>query len=263
MDKYLEVNKSLWNGKTALHVNSDFYDVEGFKRGKSSLNPAELIALGDVSGKSLLHLQCHFGMDTLSLARLGAQVTGVDLSDKAIEAANQLNDELKLGARFINCDVYSLPDLLNDKFDIVFTSYGTIGWLPDLNKWAKVVSHFLKPGGVFFIAEFHPVMWLWDSEYSYIKYPYFDMGPIVETNTGTYAAWDADFRHESYEFSHTLSDVFMALQNAGLIVISFEEFPYSYYNCFSKAVKGTDGYWRIAGMEDKIPMMYSIKAIKK
>ena len=155
---YFNINKSLWNGKTAIHVKSDFYDVESFKKGKSSLNFIELEALGDVKGKSILHLQCHFGLDTLSWARLGANVTGVDFSDKAIDYARSLNSELGLNAKFILSNVYDLKNNLDEKFDIVFTSYGTIGRLPDLNRWADVVSHFLKPGGTFFMVEFRNVV---------------------------------------------------------------------------------------------------------
>ena len=259
---YLEINRSLWNGKTEIHVKSDFYDVEGFKKGKSSLNYVELNALGDVKGKSLLHLQCHFGLDSLSWARLGAKVTAVDLSDKAIEYANSLNEELGLDAEFICSSVYDLKKVLNKKFDIVFTSYGTIAWLPDLDKWADIVSHFLKPGGIFFIAEFHPLLWLWDENYEKVKYPYFNFGPVMETNTGTYADWDADFSHLSCEWCHPLSDVFNALVKHNLKILQFEEYPFSFYNCFCKSTKGEDGYWRVLGLEDKLPMMYSIKAIK-
>lgn len=261
-NKYLEVNKSLWNGKTELHVNSDFYDVEGFKKGKSSLNHLELDSLGDVSGKSLLHLQCHFGLDSLSWSRLGAKVTGIDLSDKAIDTARGLNDELGLDAKFICSDLYNLPNVLDEKFDIVFTSYGTIAWLPDLNKWAEVVSHFLKQGGVFFMAEFHPVLWLFDKDYEKIIYSYFNNDVIIEENTGTYADWDADYKHISYEWSHPLSDVINAILKQNFTIESFNEYPYSFYNCFNKAVKGKNSFWYVDGLEGKMPMMYSIKAIK-
>ena len=260
---YLEINRSLWNGKTKIHVKSDFYDVEGFKKGKSSLNYVELDALADVKGKSLLHLQCHFGLDSLSWARLGAKVTAVDLSDKAIEYANSLNDELGLDAEFICSNVYDLENILDKKFDIVFTSYGIIGWLPDLDNWAEIISHFLKPGGTFFIAEFHPVLWLWDDNYESIKYPYFNYGPLLETNTGTYADWNADFSHLACEWCHSLRDVIAALLKQNLKSLEFEEYPFSFYSCFNKAVKGDDGFWRIRGLENKIPMMFSIKAIKE
>ena len=261
-NKYIEVNKSLWNGKTEIHIKSDFYDVDSFKKGKSSLNHVELEGLGDVKGKSLLHLQCHFGLDSLSWSRLGAKVTGIDLSDKAIDTAKQLNDELGLDAKFICSDLYSSPEVLSEKFDIVFTSYGTIGWLPDLNKWAEVISHFLKPGGIFFMADFHPFMWLFDKNYEKIIYPYFNLGAIVEENQGTYAKWEADFRHKSYEWNHSLSDLISSILKQKFTVESFKEYPYCFHDCFNKAEQGKNGFWHIKGYEGMIPMMYSIKAIK-
>jgi 2-polyprenyl-3-methyl-5-hydroxy-6-metoxy-1,4-benzoquinol methylase len=262
MEKYFEVNKSLWNGKTEIHVKSDFYDVESFKKGKSSLNFIELEALGNVKGKSLLHLQCHFGLDTLSWARLGAKATGVDMSDKAIDYAWTLNRELNLDARFICSNIYDLENVLDEKFDIVFTSYGVTCWMPDLNKWAKIISHFLKPGGTFFIAEFHPVVSMFVNNYSEIKYSYFNSGMISEINQGTYADWNADFTHETCEWSHSLAAVFNAIMKAGLKIKEFEEYPFSCYNCFNNLERDDKGLWHIKGMDDKIPMMYSIKAEK-
>ncbi|WP_370514489.1 class I SAM-dependent methyltransferase [Formosa sp. L2A11] len=131
---YKAVNKDTWNAKTEAHLVSDFYDVEGFINGNSSLNAIELDLLGDVKGKKILHLQCHFGQDSLSLARLGAHVTGVDLSDVAIKNAKKLANTLELNTTFICCDLYELPNYLDDTFDIVYTSYGTIGWLPDIEQ---------------------------------------------------------------------------------------------------------------------------------
>ena len=144
---YLEINRQSWNSRTDTHLKSDFYDLSGFMEGKSSLNAIELDLLGDVKGKSILHLQCHFGQDTISLARMGAHAVGMDLSDRAIGHAKRLAGETAAGATFICCDVYDLPNHLDRPFDIVFSSYGTIGWLPDLDRWANVVSRFLKPGG--------------------------------------------------------------------------------------------------------------------
>ncbi|MEO6583015.1 MAG: class I SAM-dependent methyltransferase, partial [Ferruginibacter sp.] len=142
-------NRLSWNKRTAVHKDSAFYNLAEFKSGAPSLNETEINALGDVQSKSLLHLQCHFGMDTMSWARLGATCTGVDLSDEAISLAKEINAELQLNCDFICCNVYDLKMHLDKKFDIVFTSYGTIGWLPDLDAWAEIVAHFLKPGGVF------------------------------------------------------------------------------------------------------------------
>src|SRR6187551_1118010 len=161
---YLDINKASWNQRTAVHVASDFYGVDAFVKGKSSLQQIELGLLGDVAGKSILHLQCHFGQDTLSLARLGAKVTGVDLSDVAITEARKLARELGLSTDFICCNVYDLPQQLEQQFDVVFTSYGAIGWLPDLDRWAQIVRRFLKPGGRLVLVEFHPFVWMFDDQ---------------------------------------------------------------------------------------------------
>lgn len=155
---YIEINRKSWNNKTDVHFESEFYDNNSFIKGKLSLNPIELNLLGDVKGKSVLHLQCHFGQDTISLDRLGAFATGVDLSDKAIFKAKELASLTGSDANFICCDIYELPKYLDKKFDMVFTSYGTIGWLPNLNKWANIVSGFLKLNGKFILVEFHPVL---------------------------------------------------------------------------------------------------------
>ena len=156
MDERLRVNRDNWNERTPVHAGSDSYDLAGFKAGRITLTDVERREVGDVSGKTLLHLQCHFGLDTMSWARLGAKATGVDFSDDAITLASALNEELELGARFIRSNVYDLPNALDEQFDVVFTSYGVLNWLPDIAGWAEVVSNHLKPAGVFYIVEFHP-----------------------------------------------------------------------------------------------------------
>ena len=192
--EYFKANKELWNQRTRIHKDSDFYNLANFKKGENALTSIELNELGDVNGKTILHLQCHFGMDSLSWSRMGAEVTGVDLSDEAISEANKLNDELGLNAEFICCNVYDLRENLDKKFDIAFTSYGTIGWLPDLDKWAAIVSHFLKEGGTFYIADFHPVLWMFDDEFTHIKYSYDNQEVIVTENQGTYTDRNADIK---------------------------------------------------------------------
>lgn len=199
---YIEINKKLWNWKTGVHVKSNFYDVESFKKGKSSLNFPEIEALGDVKGKSILHLQCHFGRDSLSLARMGAKVTGVDFSDRAIETARSLNKELGLDAEFICSNLYDLKRVLNKKYDIVFTSYGVICWMPDLDKWAEIVSHFLNDYAMFFLVEYHPVLLMFDEYFEKIKYSYFNLAPIVEEQKGTYTDGGGDLSHLVYEWMH-------------------------------------------------------------
>ena len=230
---YFEENKQSWNKRTAVHKDSAFYDLDSFKKGKSSLNRIELEELGDVTGKSLLHLQCHFGMDTMSWAKAGADCVGVDLSDEAINLAKEINAELNLQTEFLCCNVYDLKQHLDKKFDIVFTSYGTIGWLPDLDAWAAIIAHFLKPGGIFYIADFHPVLWMMDEKFEQVKYDYFN------------------------------TEIINALLKHKLQIAQFNEFPYTPYNCFNNLEKGTDGMWRIKDMDEKMPMMYSIKAVKQ
>lgn len=263
LNQIFNANKDAWNKRTVVHKDSAFYDVASFKAGKTSLNKIELEELGDVKGKSLLHLQCHFGMDTLSWAREGADVTGIDLSDEAIEYAKQLSTELDIHANFISCNVYDLKDHLNKKFDIVFTSYGVIGWLPDLDKWASIISHFLRPGGTFYMIEFHPAVWMFDDNFQYIKYPYHNVETIIEKQTGTYADRNSKIEYNEYSWNHSLSEVINSLIRNGLQIQQLNEFPYSCYDCFNNVVQGQDGYWRVKGLEEKIPMMYSVKATKQ
>ncbi|WP_066217873.1 class I SAM-dependent methyltransferase [Formosa haliotis] len=265
MDKttnYKAVNKAAWNAKTEVHLESAFYDLKGFMAGTSSLNPIELELLGDIRGKKILHLQCHFGQDTLTLARMGAEVTGVDLSDVAISKARTLAETLELEAQFICCDVYDLPNHLNDCFDIVFTSYGTIGWLPDLDPWAQLISTYLKPKGEFIFVEFHPVVWMFNDAFNDITYSYFNNEAIVEMETGSYADTSANITHESVTWNHSLAEVFTSLLQQNLNLESFQEFDYSPYNCFNNTVQMDTKRFQIAGLESKIPMVYALKALK-
>lgn len=261
-EEYFEANRSLWNQRTIVHKDSDFYNLAGFKAGESVLTPIELAALGDVSGKTLLHLQCHFGMDSLDWARRGASVTGIDLSDKAIEEASNLATELGLNAKFVCCNVYDTSQWIKEQFDIVFTSYGTIGWLPDLEKWARVIAERLKPGGIFYIAEFHPVVWMFDDDFTHIKYSYENREVIITENEGTYTDRDADIKGKEYSWNHSISEVLNALIQAGLKIESLQEYMHSPYPCFRNTVESEKDKWHIRGLEGKIPMVYSIKAIK-
>jgi len=260
---YLAVNKKAWDTKTQVHAASDFYNVPAFLQGKSSLNNLELDLLGDVTGKKILHLQCHFGMDTLSLARLGANVTGVDFSETAIQKAQQLNNELQLTAQFICCDVYDLPNILNEQFDIVFTSYGTIGWLPNLDKWAAVIAKFLKPGGVFVFAEFHPVVWMFDPNFEKVVYNYFKDDAIIETENDTYAKTDTPSESTTVTWNHSLSEVMGSLLANGITVEDFKEYNYSPYNCFNGMREYEPDRYQITHLGNMIPLVYSIIGMKK
>ncbi len=259
---YLIINKHLWNQKVDYHIKSEFYDVKNFLKGKSSLNEIELNLLKDISGKSILHLQCHFGQDSISLGRLGAKVTGVDLSDKAIDQAKILTEKLNIDAEFICCDIYDLPNHLDKKFDIVFTSYGTIGWLPDLSKWAKIISKYLKPGGKFIFAEFHPVVWMFDYDFEKIQYRYFNSDAIIESESGTYTDRDAPIKSESITWNHGIGEVVNSLIANGLVINSLNEYDYSPYNCFNKTVKISKNKFRIKHLKNNIPMVYAIVAKK-
>lgn len=259
---YITINRHSWNNRLEAHLNSDFYDLQSFLEGKSSLNSIEMDLLGDVKGKRILHLQCHFGQDSISLSRLGAKVVGVDLSDKAIHAAIEIAGQTNSDAEFICCDLYELPKHLDQKFDIVYTSYGTIGWLPDLDKWAKVISTFLKPKGKFVFVEFHPIVWMFDDNFEKIAYNYANNGAIIESETGTYADKDANINQDYVTWNHSLSEVINSLINNGLELNSLEEYDYSPYNCFNKTIEFKPNKFRIAHLEDKIPMVYSIKAVK-
>jgi len=262
-NNYKSINKQLWNEKTEAHVDSKFYDTKGFLEGKTSLNSVELDLLGDVKDKNILHLQCHFGQDTLSLARMGAHTTGLDLSDKAIDVARNLNAQLGLNSEFVCSDVYDAPESLNGKFDIVFTSYGTIGWLPDLDRWASVIKRCLKPNGKLVFVEFHPIVWMFDYDFTKFNYSYFNEGPIIETNEGTYADRNANISAKEISWNHPLSEVFNGLIKNGFSIDSFDEYDYSPYNCFNNTIELEPGKFQIKGLQKIIPMLYSITATKK
>ncbi|MEM9024484.1 MAG: class I SAM-dependent methyltransferase, partial [Bacteroidota bacterium] len=261
-EDYLDVNRASWNQRTDHHLRSEFYDVEGFIHGKTSLNSIELDLLGDVAGTDVLHLQCHFGQDSLSLARMGARVVGVDLSDRAIEAARDLNDRMQLNAQFVQSDVYGLDERLDRKFDTVFTTYGVLGWLPDMDRWAKVVDHFLKPGGRLILAEFHPVVWMYDDQFQRIDYSYFNRAVIRETETGTYTDTKATFEAEYVSWNHGLGEVLGSLLQRGLTIRDFKEYDYSPYDCFTPTVEVGERQFRIKHLDARIPMVYSVVAQK-
>ncbi len=262
MKEYFDNNRNLWDTKVDFHKDSEMYDVPGFLKGKNSLNDIELEAIGDVNGKSLLHLQCHFGQDSMSWARMGAQVTGVDLSPKSLALARDLNSQLGLDVQFIESNVLELIEKHEGQYDIVFTSYGTFGWLPDLVQWAKVIHHFLKPGGIFYIADFHPVLYMYDFPTKQLLFNYFNTGePYEEISEGTYADRDAPIRHKEYFWCHSLSEVMGPLLQQGLNLLEFKEFDYSPYDCFENMKEVEKGkYVFDAGI--RLPHIFSLKMQK-
>lgn len=258
-----ETNRNTWNTKVAIHSESEFYDLMNFKKGKSSLNKYELEALGDIEGESLLHLQCHFGQDTLSLARMGAKCTGIDISEEGIKLAKQLNAELKLDTNFTCCNVLNTSEYISDKFDIIFTSYGTIGWLPDLKPWAKMISERLKAGGFFYIVDFHPIAWMFDYSVSppIMRYSYQQIGVIYEEYTGTYADNNSKMISKEYGWNHSLGEVITALSNAGLHIDYLKEHDASPYDIFPRLVKNKEGMFELANK--MYPLIFEIRATKK
>jgi ubiquinone/menaquinone biosynthesis C-methylase UbiE len=268
MNEYLEANRRHWDEVVPIHVASDLYDVDSFKAGKSKLKPVEREELPDVRGKTMLHLQCHFGLDTLSWAREGAIVTGVDFSERAIESARGLAAETGIDARFVLSDVYSLPDKLQERFDIVFTSYGAICWLPDIRRWSEVVARFLKPGGTFYMVEFHPVCGIFDNDPAvtdlHIAYPYFPGSePIRTEEDGTYADRSAKVTNRlNYSWPHPTSEVITSLIEAGLRIEFFHEFPFTTEHWFPFMDEVGERGWRLTKHDGSVPLMYSVKATK-
>ena len=263
MEDYLEINKKSWNNRLESHLNSDFYNMPAFLNGKSSLNDIELELLGDIKGKKILHLQCHFGQDTISLARMGAETVGIDLSDESIKKAKELAIMTKSSAQFTNSNVYDLPEVIDDKFDIVFASYGTIPWLPDLDKWANVIQRFLKPGGQFIFVEFHPIVWMFDDDLKKVTFHYNNIEPIIEEETGTYADKNANIKSKYVCWNHGIGEVINSLISNNLQINQLNEFCYSPYDFLPGSEEFKPGKFRIKQFGNKFPLVYSLLAQKK
>lgn len=261
-----EGNRRAWDVWAEAHFGSEYYDVRGFLEGRNTLKQIEREALGDVTGQRLLHLQCHFGMDTLSWARLGARVTGVDFSPRAIELAERLAKQAGIEARFVCSNVEELPEKLAGRFDVVFTSYGVLCWLRDLGRWAQVVAHFLEPGGRFLLVEGHPTLHMFDNgklaEGWRLKHPYFESaGPMRMECEGSYATGNVP-RMELVEWPHSMGEMVNALIEAGLTIRRLKEFPFCFYQASPLVEERGDGNWwpRDAGVQ--MPMTLMIEAAK-
>jgi SAM-dependent methyltransferase len=269
--KYLDANKELWNALAKIHyeTESDDYNVKSFLKGKSTLKSYELKEMGNVNGKSLLHLQCHFGLDTLAWAREGAIVTGVDFSSEGIRLAKLLAKKADIKARFIESNIYDLPKVLNEEFDIIYTSIGVLCWLDDLRAWGKVIAKFLKPGGIFYIAETHPFSYVFDNETEgitelqvYANY-FHDPKPMEFTADGSYASVNTIFSpKKEYEWAHSISDIINSLIRAGLRIEFLNEYPCTVWKQFPFAERDSDGYYRLKNQKAVIPLLFSLKAVK-
>jgi SAM-dependent methyltransferase len=263
-DRRLEVNRAWWDERVALHAPSPFYDLEGFRAGRLALDVIERGELGDVAGRDLIHLQCHFGLGTLSWARLGAQVTGVDFSGPAIELARRLASETNLEARFVCCDVYNTVQHVQQRFDVVFSSYGVLSWLPDLGHWAEVAGRLLRPGGRLHLIELHPATSMFDDETTELRlrYPYFrEADPVRTERPGSYAVPETPTQHQTtYAWPTAISDVQTAVLDAGLQIVRFREFDSCHEQLRPFLIQGPDGRWRAPPGCPAVPLVYALTA---
>lgn len=266
MTDYRAVNRLNWNDRTVVHAKSPFYDVESLVKGTNTSLALDQAELGDVAGRTMLHLQCHFGKDSLTWARAGARVTGVDFSEKAIALAQSLNHTLGLDARFICSDIYDAKKALaGEQFAIVYTSYGVLCWLSDLDGWADLIYSSLKSGGVFYMAELHPITFVYEAADGAMKisHPYFDDEVRIYEASTTYTG-DQDQLENSttYQWQHSLADIITALLKAGLTLNFLHEFPYTIYNMFpGLMVQDELGRWRMKD-DNHLPLLFSVKATK-
>ena len=271
MDEYRAANRENWDDRVAIHVRPDGYDAAGFAADPERITNVvqwDATVLGDVRGKRLLHLQCHFGMDTLSWARLGARVTGVDFSGKAIEAARALSDGAGLPSHFVVAELYESPTVLvGEAFDIVYTGVGAINWLPDIAGWAKVVAHFVAPGGTFYIRDAHPALQAldWEAIDSLVLgLPYFETDePFAWDEETTYSGEGTVEHTRTYEWNHGLGEIFTALTDAGLRVTMMAEHRELEWQGHPMMVQGADRRWRFPGVfADRIPAMVTMMVVR-
>lgn len=266
--EYLEANRRHWDETVAPHAGSAFYDTAGFRAGRCTLDPLDVAEVGDVRGLDLLHLQCHFGLDTLSWARRGARVTGVDFAPAAVAQAQALAEEAGLPARFVEANLYDLPrHLPGAAFDLVYTGGGVLSWLPDLPAWARVVAHFVRPGGRFYLREIHPFSLVWDDSEAAPglrpRYDYF-RGPEPERweQDGTYADPAARLRHRvTYNWPYPLGEVVTVLLDAGLTLRWLREHDFTCYEQIPGMQQDAEGHWRLPNTPS-LPWSFSLLATR-
>ncbi len=253
-----EKNRALWNSTVDLHYHHPRYRVKEFLEGHSSLLPLERQELPDVRGRKLLHLQCQFGLDTLSWAREGAIVTGVDISDRSIERAHELASRASLAARFVRSDVMDLIGQIDDRFDIVYQSYGTLIWLGDLKQCAAVIAHYLKPGGTYLLIDGHPITVLFEET----ELTYFSRDPERLVGSPDYCVREHRLSAESVEWQHTLASIVNALIEAGLVIEKLGEYDFGFYPVKEDWIPKGDGYWYPPSGPTPYPLLFSLKARK-
>jgi SAM-dependent methyltransferase len=260
------LNQAMWNQKTPLHLASATYDVAGFKAGRMSLRPHEIADLGDVAGKDLIHLQCHFGLDTLSWARLGARVTGLDFSEPAVQAATAIARDIGIDAAFVTADVYDAQAAVARRtFDIVYTGVGALCWLPDMERWARVVHDLLRSGGELYLFEFHPVKWMIEGgapSHIEIRDGYFS-APEGYTQAGGVDYADKSIPSAAtptVQWNHPLGEVVTALCDAGLRIETLRELDRDVLRQWDIMVSTEDGLYRMPPDRPSLPLMYVLRA---
>jgi SAM-dependent methyltransferase len=268
-----KLNRLSWDERVEAHWQSAMYQrhVDDLRAGRPCVQDYVLEAVGDVAGLSLVHLQCHMGMETLSWAKLGADAVGLDFSQPAIDKANLLRDELKLNAEFVCANVYDAAETIGRTFDRVFISVGAICWLPDIERWARVVASLLKPGGQLYMNESHPFTDVFEDadkdanpQGIEVKYPYLNAGGIMFDEPGTYADPGARFKHtKSIDHLHTIGSVINALIAAGLVIDGLHESAHCMWPRFKTMTETTPDHWTLPGDGlDSLPHTYSVMAHK-
>ena len=268
MDTFANANRKYWDAKVRNSLSE--WDIQGFLDDRTRLTrmvQADRHYLGDVTGKRLVHLQCHVGSDTLSWARLGADCVGVDYSEKAIAAACDLNRRAGLNATFVESDVHEAASAVAGQFDVVYTSAGVLCWLPSVDRWAKVVARLLKPGGVFYIREAHPAVWSLDDEradeHLVIARPYFETPQPKRWDS--VPPWEESPELDQttqYIWSHGLGEIVTSLIDSGLTIEVLEEHRRLLWQSLPFMTQDSEGWWRLPDGTDRLPLMYSILARK-
>jgi SAM-dependent methyltransferase len=256
------LNRANWDDRVPVHLASEFYDLAGFRAGRETLRAFEVAEAGDVRGKRLVHLQCHIGLDTLSWARHGALVSGLDFSGPAIEAARSLAAELGLTASFVASDVYDAPAAFaGQRFDIVYASVGSLVWLPDVTWWARVAAALLAPGGFLYLVDGHPFgQVLDDATGTTVSYDYFDDGPQVLEHPWSYTG-GAPLEHQrQVQYQHPLGQVLTAVADAGLRIEFLHEHDFDSFQRFESLERQDDGTYRLPPGQPRIPMLLSLRA---
>lgn len=265
-----ELNRSLWDERALLHGHDGYYDVEGFRAGGSSLSDREVeevrAAVGDVEGLDLLHMQCHFGLDTLSFARMGARVTGLDFSPAAIGRARQLATETGFDATFVESDSQHLPPDLEDRFDLVFASYGVLCWIADVGAWMRSAHSALRPGGRLVLVDLHPLLQMIESVDPWVlDFPYLGAQPLRFEESGSYAVPDAETTaNVSIEYAHGIGEVATAAAAAGLHIDVLTEWLDESFDARGGVLaREDDGRYRLRpGGGHAMPVTYCLRASK-